>query len=216
MTNTSAVALGRVKTYDVAIVQAGQLHNTWFTVTEVSGGTAWLPNAPAAGATATTYSGAGHRPVGIEMRIIVTGATVSTTDVSQFFRLIIVLDKENNKAVPATTDVLTTGAPTPAGQLIDAVFNVANAGRFKVLYDTVHDLSLNVAAGIAIERRKVIHLVLPLVRHCPVIRAVDPAAGVGSLRKCGIFGFGIFDISGTLSANPSLTGYSRYFFKDLV
>jgi len=74
------------------------------------------------------------RGVGFRGRIQSDG----TTPLPDRMRIILYVDKQANKAIAAATDIL----DTTIASAIDAYRELANVGRFRILYDETHDLNM--------------------------------------------------------------------------
>jgi len=117
---------------------------------------------------------------GIESRFTFQLKTTAvSTATSAVCRLVTVLDRQCNAATFGMTDLFETAA---AGQETTAVYNLANAQRFKVLSDETFELNAQAAVGansVAPTKSKVVKMVL----NVPIEFGADSAVINSNIRS---------------------------------
>lgn len=141
--------------------------------------------------------------------IIQSGTATSATETDNGYRIIVYCDKQANGAAAAATDVLETDS-------YFSFYNLANQGRFKILYDQTRVLPINAMAQTAAGAFTTLSVdykwEIRLKMNIPI--EFDNTATDGSIATIRSNNIGVLGWSVTSDAPPKLLYTARLRYSD--
>ncbi len=160
-------------------------------------------NAMAGGSTAVTRSGRQIKMLSFQLKMRVMNE-VSMAETKSWVRILLVYDKQPNKALPVSGDLLTSSTP-------EGMKNLNNRDRFRVLGDDVMSLDrVREETALAVNRYTWIYSRYWKLNSLPTTYS-DASSGIGSVTS-GSLVLVMFEAIAAGSADLNLVGESRLRF----